>query len=204
MNALGGGTPETSSHAGHGSQQLEKAKGRKSFFPPLLNLALTSRVMPMIPINDFSNSLVFCAGRRLQKRENPQRAGFLITAIMTGLMLMNHETAAQQAARTSRDSELTCNINGIPPQERARYGRLVEALRHAIKERHELPAGYAFQMDTRQIDTTQLVQWIELERLCCPFFGFQVLWERQNGAVWLHLTGPEGVKDFILDEFGLR
>jgi len=26
----------------------------------------------------------------------------------------------------------------------------------------------------------------------------------ENGPVWLDLKGPEGVKDFILDEFGLR
>jgi hypothetical protein len=70
--------------------------------------------------------------------------------------------------------------------------------------RRELPDGYAFQMDTKQIDTGQLVEWIELERRCCPFFGFEVLWDRKNGPVWLHLTGPEGVKDFILGEFGLR
>lgn len=101
-------------------------------------------------------------------------------------------------------SGLTCDINGIPPQQRARYEWLVEALRRAIKEKRELPDGYAFQMDTRQIDTAQSVEWIELERLCCPFFGFQLHWDRQNGAVWLHLTGPEGVKDFILDELGLR
>jgi len=121
---------------------------------------------------------------------------------MTGLMFMNHG-AAQQAARTT-ESGLTCNINGIPPQERSRYGRIVEALRHAMQERRELPDGYAFQMDTKQIDTGQLVEWIELERRCCPFFGFEVLWDRKNGSVWLHLTGPEGVKDFILGEFGLR
>jgi len=120
---------------------------------------------------------------------------------MTGL-IMNHG-AAQQAAMTM-ESELTCNINGIPPRERARYGRLVEALRHAIQERRELPDGSAFQMDTKQIDTGQLVEWIELERRCCPFFRFEVLWDRKNGPVWLHLTGPEGVKDFILGEFGLR
>lgn len=156
----------------------------------------------MIPINDVSNSLAFCAERCLLKTKNPQRPG-LYTAIITGLMLMNDETAGQQAARTT-ESELTCNINGIPPQERGRYGRLVEALRHVIKERRELPDGYAFKMDTRQINTTQLVEWIELERLCCPFFGFQVHWDPQNRAVWLHLTGAEGVKDFILDEFGLK
>jgi hypothetical protein len=116
---------------------------------------------------------------------------------------MNHKTAAQQAARMTA-AGFTCNINGIPSQERARYGQLVEALRHAIEERRELPDGYAFQMDTRQISTAQLVAWVELERQCCPFFGFEVRWDRQNGSVWLHLTGPEGVKDFILDDFGLR
>jgi hypothetical protein len=30
-------------------------------------------------------------------------------------------------------------------------------------------------MDTEQIDTDQLVEWIELEGLCCPFFGFEIL-----------------------------
>lgn len=101
----------------------------------------------MIPINDVSNSLVSCAGRCLLKRKNSQRDGALITAIMTGLMLMNHEIAAQPAGGTT-ESEFTCNINGIPPQERACYGRLVEAFHHAIEQRRELPDGYAFQMDT--------------------------------------------------------
>ena len=115
---------------------------------------------------------------------------------------MSYEAAAQQDARTP--SGLTCNINGIPPQERARYGQLVEALRHAIQKRRELPDGYAFQMDTRQIRTDKLAEWIELERKCCPFFGFEIRWTPQNEAVWLNLSGPEGVKEFILQEFGLR
>jgi hypothetical protein len=32
----------------------------------------------------------------------------------------------------------------------------------------------------------------------------EVHWDQQKGAVWLHLTGPEGIKNFILDEFGLK
>jgi len=55
----------------------------------------------------------------------------LITTLMTGLTFMNLGAAAQQAAKTT-ESGLTCNINGIPPHNRARYGRLVEALRRAI------------------------------------------------------------------------
>jgi hypothetical protein len=157
----------------------------------------------MIPFNDTPNSPAVGSGRGLRKSKNRRRAWVLTTTLITGLALMNHKTAAQQAATTTA-SGLTCNINGIHPQERERYGRLVEALRHAIEERRELPDGYALQIDIRRIDTSQLVAWVELERKCCPFFGFEVRWDRQNGAVWLHLTGPEGVKSFILDEFGLR
>jgi hypothetical protein len=122
---------------------------------------------------------------------------------MTGLMLVNYEAAAQEPAAT-KASGLTCNINGIPLEERARYGQLVEALRHAIQKRRELSDGFAFQMDTKQIGTAQLAEWIELERKCCLFFGFEIRWTPQNGDVWLHLCGPQGVKEFILDEFGLR
>ena len=157
----------------------------------------------MISTTDAQKLLLVWPGRGWRGSKNRQKAWTLITTLMTGLMLMNHDAAAQQAARATA-SRLTCNINGIPPQERARYGRLAGALRNAIEERRELPDGYAFQINTGQIGTGQLVEWVELERQCCPFFGFEVRWDRENGSVWLHLTGPEGVKEFILDEFGLR
>jgi len=114
---------------------------------------------------------------------------------------MNHEATAQQISGKTAPG-LTCNLSGIPPQEKARYERLVESLRHAIQKRRELTDGYAFLIDTQQIDTRQLVEWVELERKCCPFFGFEVRWDGQDNAVWLDLTGPEGVKDFIIEEFG--
>jgi hypothetical protein len=154
----------------------------------------------MISTKALLNLLFAWRGRR--KYKNHREACVLMTTLLTGLMLMNHEAAAQEAGRTT--SVLTCNINGVPLQERARYGQLVEVLRHAIQKRRELPDGYAFQMNTKQIGTDQLAEWIELERKCCPFFEFEIHWTPQNGDVWLHLSGPEGVKEFILDEFGLR
>jgi hypothetical protein len=154
----------------------------------------------MISTKALSNLLLAWQSRR--KHKNLRQLRVLTTTLVTGLMLMNHEAAAQEAGRTT--SVLTCNINGIPLQERARYERLVEVLRHAIQKRRELSDGYAFKMDTKQIGTTQLAEWIELERQCCPFFGFEIRGTPQNGDVWLHLSGPQGVKEFILDEFGLR
>ena len=157
----------------------------------------------MTPINDAQNSRPLWAGLGLPERENLMRDCVLITTLLKGLTLINHEAAGQKPGAT-KASGLTCNINGIPLQERARYGHLVEALRHAIQKRRELSDGFALLMDTKQIDTGQLAEWIELERQCCPFFEFEIRWTRQNGAVWLNLSGPEGAKDFILDEFGWR
>ena len=54
------------------------------------------------------------------------------------------------------------------------------------------------------MSTADLTEWIEFERQCCPFFEFEVVRIQQDETLWLHITGPEGVKEFILDEFELR
>jgi hypothetical protein len=48
----------------------------------------------------------------------------------------------------------------------------------------------------------KVAEFIANERLCCPFFGFTVEVEPQGGALWLHLTGRDGVKSFIQAEVG--
>ena len=124
-------------------------------------------------------------------------------ALMAGRMLMSNDLTARQQA-TTPPRGFACNINGIPSEKRAHYRQLVEALTHAITERREVPDGYSFRVGNEHLTTDQLVEWVNLERQCCPFFGFKILWEPENGPVWLQLTGPQGVKDFILDEFGFR
>jgi hypothetical protein len=91
-----------------------------------------------------------------------------------------------------------------PAQERPRYTELFESLCHAIREKRELPDGYALLLDSAQFSMDQALEWTKLERECCPFLETQVRWDIENGPVWLDLKGPEGVKDFILDEFKLR
>jgi hypothetical protein len=139
---------------------------------------------------------------RLESK-NIGKGSTIIIALVAGWMLMsNNVTAQQQASTPSRG--FACNINGIPSEKRAHYRQLVEALLHAITERRELPDGYSSRVDNEHPTTDQLVEWVNLERQCCPFFGFEILWEPENGPVWLQLTGPQGVKDFIIGEFGLR
>ncbi len=40
-------------------------------------------------------------------------------------------------------------------------------------------------------------EWIAGERLCCPFFDIELKAERENGALWIRLSGRPGVKQFI-------
>jgi hypothetical protein len=157
----------------------------------------------MAPISDSSTPTAVWPERGLLKSKNSRSTRIMVMALVTGLILMNYEAAAQQEAGLSK-SGFTCNIDGIPAKDRAHYEQLVESLRHAILERRELPNGYAFRVDTTHVGAGKLVEWVELEKRCCPFFGFELRWERQNGPVWLHLEGTEDIKDFILDEFGLR
>ncbi len=46
-------------------------------------------------------------------------------------------------------------------------------------------------------------EFITRERLCCPFFRFELALEPGSEALALRLTGPEGVREFIRQEMGL-
>ena len=46
-------------------------------------------------------------------------------------------------------------------------------------------------------------EWVSFERKCCPFFAFTLEQPKDLGPLWLRITGSEGVKAFIEEEFQL-
>jgi hypothetical protein len=54
------------------------------------------------------------------------------------------------------------------------------------------------------VSTVLPSEFIARERLCCPFFTFELVAEQEDGPLWLHLRGREGVKDFIKIELGVK
>jgi hypothetical protein len=46
-----------------------------------------------------------------------------------------------------------------------------------------------------------VAEWVSLERKCCPFFAFEIEQPKDQGPVWLRITGSEGAKAFIEEEF---
>ncbi len=55
---------------------------------------------------------------------------------------------------------------------------------------------------SRKVSIVELATWIDDERRCCPFLDLAIEKEPQDGPLWLRLTGPEGVKEFLKAELG--
>ena len=92
---------------------------------------------------------------------------------------------------------LACNPTAIEETEREQHLNTATQVFAAVLERRELPDGYAFRLCEEQTTVLQVAEFITNERRCCPFFHFMLSIEPEGGAVWLTLTGLEGVKETI-------
>lgn len=104
--------------------------------------------------------------------------------------------------RTVHESPFACDMSAIAPSERSQHLAAIEELFGAVQEVRELPDGYAFRLPGETAWLRKAADFIARERLCCPFFGFALQIEPEGGALWLSLTGREGVKPFIGAEIG--
>ena len=97
-----------------------------------------------------------------------------------------------------KESPFACVMDAIEASERQSHLANARELFALVSEARELNNGYSFTLP--QTSLLQVAKFVELERLCCPFFGFVIEVEREGGEVLLHLTGRDGVKDFIKAE----
>ena len=106
------------------------------------------------------------------------------------------------AGSAHAEGAFACNMKALTKGERATHQKVSRALFEAIEERQELANGFAFRLPPATL--TKTAQWVSLERKCCPFFNFELDLEKDDGPLWLRVTGSEGIKPFILAEFGLE
>ena len=101
-----------------------------------------------------------------------------------------------------RESPFACIMDAIEPGKRQQHIATAKFVFAAVNEVRELPNGYAFHLPNESEMLRKVGEFISLEQLCCPFFGFMLEVEREGGAVWLQLMGREGIKPFIRAEIG--
>lgn len=102
----------------------------------------------------------------------------------------------------TEESPFACDMTAIPIERRGAHIATIEKLFRSVQSSRELPDGYEFELRNESDILLTAAEFIIDERLCCPFFDFGLRIEREGGAVWLSLTGREGVKPFIMAEVG--
>ena len=108
------------------------------------------------------------------------------------------QVSAAQTATEKHESPFACNRLALTPEQRHRhFDELGPALVKLRKDVHELADGYEFEFPSDNHTLQMLTEWMQGERLCCPFFDFDLRIGRESGPVWLRLTGRPGAKAFM-------
>ncbi len=98
-------------------------------------------------------------------------------------------------------SPLTCKLTSAEMQQRKTA--VLALIQKNVLEKKELDDGYAFKFQGNDAMIDTLTAFIKTEKECCDFFTFNLAVRGNQDYVWLQLTGPEGVKDFIKTELEL-
>jgi hypothetical protein len=73
-----------------------------------------------------------------------------------------------------------------------------------MHQREEISNGYTFRLDGKAISLTEAAEWMNMERLCCPFLTLQLSVSGNDTGWNLTLAGPEGIKPLLDAEFPRR
>jgi len=127
-----------------------------------------------------------------------------ITAIALVAPVADSATSEPSSSQAEHVSPLACNAFALSPEVRKRHFEEVgPALLKLKKSMRELPDGYELELPADNKTYQLLTEWAFQERLCCPFFDITLRFDRENGPLWLRLTGRPGTKEFIKMELGI-
>lgn len=103
---------------------------------------------------------------------------------------------------TSQQSDpvLACNVHAIPKALRPVHQANTEHIMASTLEVRELATGYAFRLPNETELLQTIATFLSYERLCCPFFHFNLEIQPEQGPIWLTITGPVDVKAFLQAE----
>ncbi len=120
------------------------------------------------------------------------------------MMSVQSENNKIESKKADAKPIFACNMLALDVEQRRRHVAVTGQLRAAIQEIRAVSDGYEFRFPAEQATILLASEFIARERLCCPFFHFELSVGAVESPLWLRLRGPEGVKDFIKAEFGVK
>lgn len=102
----------------------------------------------------------------------------------------------------NRKPTLACVAGAIPAEDRQSHFSLIRDLfTREVEERIAVDTGYQYRFAAESLG--RIAKFITNERLCCPFLTFRIDLAEAGGPLWLTITGPAGIREFLDAEFGL-
>jgi len=95
-------------------------------------------------------------------------------------------------------------VCSLTADERVRRAEEIDDLFTGIQQLQELADGYALRFPGTSTWPQRALNFIQGERSCCLFFTFELVFLPNEGPIWLHIRGPEGVKEMIRDSLARK
>ena len=92
---------------------------------------------------------------------------------------------------------IACDLGALSAEERTRRSTVSTRVSARFQEVRETLDGYAARFDADPQLVQDALDWVLLERRCCPFLRLELRFEPSAGPVWLHFSGGPGVKEFL-------
>jgi hypothetical protein len=92
---------------------------------------------------------------------------------------------------------LACDLGALSVDERAQRSTLASRVVARFREVREIPDGYAGRLAADAAIVQDALDWLLLERRCCPFLHLELSFEPSDGPVWFRFRGGPGVKEFL-------
>jgi hypothetical protein len=126
---------------------------------------------------------------------------YLVIRVDAGQVLpLDRDLISQASAAfpAAKQSPFYCDQGALTPTVRKRHfevlGPRLIAKRMSVRE---LPDGYEFQLPSDAATYKEAAEFIDAERLCCPFFDISLRATPEGGPLWMRVTGRPGTKQFI-------
>lgn len=97
---------------------------------------------------------------------------------------------------------LACNSHALSDNQREGYLKIRGQIESSVKGVIEIPDGFVLRFTYDSELFLLLTELIIFERLCCPFLNFFTE-VGQTDVLSLRVTGVEGVKAFLKEEFSI-
>jgi hypothetical protein len=103
----------------------------------------------------------------------------------------------------TQENAIFCNMDVFTQLERENHVQNTVRLFQTVEDIHDAENGFVFlfpQTNSSE-NISRFAEFIFNERRCCPFLEFTLKVAPNDGPISLLLSGPEGTREFLHEEF---